>query len=264
MPVQADASEALYAPYQKLLSQYVIERTLPGNGLVSAFDYSGALEDDGTDRLLRSQRRALANFNPDNLKGRDASIAFWINAYNFFMIDQILTDRPEGRLVASVWDYGGRINPFVDSVFEREIFNVGGRALSLDGIQKNILLGKAYRAKGWKEPRVHFAVNCASTGCPPLRNQLYTESNLETLLADNTRRALNTRRHLDMSSGQLTVTELFKWYEEDFVEASGSVKAFILEWAAPELGDQIKNVSNYRFIDYDWTLNRPENFPELR
>ncbi|MFV8572166.1 DUF547 domain-containing protein [Marinobacter sp. SBS5] len=264
MPVRADVTEVLYAPFQKLLSQYVIEQALPGNGMVSAFDYAGALADDRTDRLLRSQRQALASFSPDGLKGREASVAFWINAYNFFMIDQILSDRPDGRLVSSVWDYGGRINPFVDSVFERETFNVGGRALSLDGIQKNILLGKDYQAKGWKDARVHFAVNCASTGCPPLRSQLYTESNLETLLTDNTRRALNTQRHLRMTSGQLTVTELFKWYEEDFVEASGSVKAFILKWATPELANQIKNAPSYRFIDYEWTLNRPENFPELR
>ena len=264
MPVQADSTEALYAPFQKLLSQYVIEQTLPGNGLVSAFDYSGALADDRTDDLLREQRQALARFDTARLNGRADSTAFWINAYNFFMIDKLLTDRPGGQLVSSVWDYGGRINPFVDSVFAREIFNVGGRDLSLDGIEKRILLGDAYQAKGWKDARVHFAVNCASTGCPPLRQQIYTATNLDALLADNTRRALNTSRHLSVKSGELFVTELFKWYEDDFVEAEGSIRAFILEWAEPPQAKIIKNARGLNFSDYEWQLNRPENFPELQ
>jgi hypothetical protein len=264
MPVQADSTEALYAPFQKLLSQYVIEQTLPGNGLVSAFDYSGALADDRTDDLLREQRQALAGFDTARLNGRADSIAFWINAYNFFMIDKLLTDRPGGQIVSSVWDYGGRINPFVDSVFEREIFNVGGRNLSLDGIEKRILLGDAYQTKGWKDARVHFAVNCASTGCPPLRQQIYTATNLDTLMAENTRRALNTSRHLSVNSGELFVTELFKWYEDDFVETEGSIRAFILEWAEPDLAKKITNARGLKFSGYEWQLNRPENFPELR
>ncbi|MBZ0335463.1 DUF547 domain-containing protein [Marinobacter sp. AL4B] len=264
MPVRADSSEALYAPFQTLLSQHVIERALPGNGLVTAFDYAGALADDRTDRLLLTQRQALVNFDPTNLKDRNESIAFWINAYNFFMIDKILSDRPNGQLVSSVWDYGGRINPFVDSVFEREIFNVGGRDLSLDGIEKRILLGDEYKAKGWKDARVHFAVNCASTGCPPLRNRVYTEHNLEALLAENTRRAFNTPRHLALESGELFVTELLNWYENDFIEAEGSLRAFILKWAEPERKTQIEQAQGLDFSVYEWQLNRPENFPELR
>ena len=264
MPVQAAVSETVYAPFQTLLNQHVIERTLPGNGLVSAFDYSGALADESTDDLLREQRQTLSGFDTTRLNGREESVAFWINAYNFFMIDKLLSDRPDGQLVTSVWDYGGRINPFVNSVFEREIFTVGGRDLSLDDIEKGILLGDDYKAKGWKDARVHFAVNCASTGCPPLRKQLYTAANLDTLLAENTRRALNTPRHLSVKSGALFVTELFKWYEDDFVEAEGSIRAFIHRWAEPDLAREISNAQGLKFSDYEWQLNRPENFPELQ
>ncbi|MDP4547961.1 MAG: DUF547 domain-containing protein [Marinobacter sp.] len=264
MPVQAAVSETVYAPFQALLNQYLIEQTLPGNGLVSAFDYSSAAGDARTDDLLRKQRQALAGFDPAQLKDREESVAFWINAYNFFMIDKLLSDRPAGQLVSSVWDYGGRINPFVDSVFEREMFNVGGRSLSLDGIEKGILLSDDYKAKGWKDARVHFAVNCASTGCPPLRKQVYTAPNLDSLLADNTRRALNTPRHLTVNSGELFVTELFNWYEDDFVEAEGSIRAFILKWAAPARAQTIRDARGLRFSDYEWLLNRPKNFPELQ
>ncbi len=105
-------------------------------------------------------------------------------------------------------------------------------------------------------------MNCASVGCPPLRNTIYTADNLQRLLAENTRRAFNTARHLRVKGDTLYVTELFKWYEEDFAEASGSSKAFI-ELAAPEVRNQVASTSSLEFIDYDWALNTPDNFPAL-
>lgn len=190
-------------------------------------------------------------------------MAFWINAYNFFMLDQILTEQPNGTLVSSVWDYGGKVNPFVDSVFEREKFVIDGRKYSLNQMEKEILLGKEYKAKGWKDARVHFAVNCASVGCPPLRDIIYTADNLEDLLTENTRRAFNTSRHLKIEGDTLYVTELFKWYERDFTEDSGARKAFIEKWADEAVANQMTGTSELEFIVYDWALNRPENFPEL-
>ena len=163
-----------------------------------------------------------------------------------------------------MWDYGGRVNPFVDSVFDREKFLIDGRAYSLNQMEKDILLGEAYANKGWKDARVHFAVNCASVGCPPLRDVVYTADNLEGLLAENTRRAFATERHLEIKGDTLHVTELFKWYEGDFVEASGSRKAFIEKWADSALADRIEGTSELTFIEYDWSLNKPANFPTFR
>ncbi|ERS86572.1 hypothetical protein Q667_16145 [Marinobacter sp. C1S70] len=259
----ADPNRSLFKGYQSLLASYVIEQRLPGGGLVSAFDYLAALNDNATPQLLARQRTLLQEFDPRTLDGREESVAFWINAYNFFMVFQILTERPGDELVSSVWDYGGRLNPFVDNVFERERFSVGGRDYSLDGIEKGILLGEEYADKGWKDARVHFAVNCASVGCPPLRAQLYTADNLEQLLEENTRLAFNTPRHLRVSGDTLYLTELFKWYEEDFRQAAGSAKAFISKWATVEIAALVKGSAAVDSISYDWALNRPENFPEL-
>lgn len=262
--VWADINPGLYKPYQSLLSNYLIEETLPGNGLVSAFDYQAALADTDLAQTLEQQRKALAEFDTGTLEAQKESVAFWVNAYNFFMLEQILTERPDGQLVSSVWDYGGRVNPFVDSVFERESFVIGGERFSLSQIEKGVLLGKDYQSWGWKDARVHFAVNCASVGCPPLRNTLYTADNLEGLLAENTRRALNTDRHLKIQGDTLYVTELFKWYEDDFNEASGSTKAFIEEWADSAVLEGVVGTSSIKFINYDWALNLRANFPELR
>lgn len=262
--VWADINPGLYKPYQSLLSNYLIEQTLLGNGLVSAFDYQAALTDTDLAQTLEQQRKALAEFDTGTLEAQKESVAFWVNAYNFFMLEQILTERPDGQLVSSVWDYGGRVNPFVDSVFERENFVIGGVRFSLSQIEKGVLLGKNYQSRGWKDARVHFTVNCASVGCPPLRDTLYTADNLERLLAENTRRALNTDRHLKMQGDTLYVTELFKWYEDDFNEASGSTKAFIEEWADSAVVEGVVGTSSIKFIDYDWALNLRANFPEFR
>ena len=98
---------------------------------------------------------------------------------------------------------------------------------------------------------------------PAVRTPIYTADNLERLLAENTRRAFNMARHLQVEGDILYVTELFKWYEEDFAEASGSSKAFIEAWAAPEVANQVAGTWSLEFIDYDWALNTPDNFPTL-
>lgn len=256
---QAEDHASIFQPFQTLLSQYLIERDQPGGGLISAFDYEAALADGQTDALLADQRERLAGFDPAQLAERQQAVAFWINAYNFFMVDQLLTERPDGELVSSVWDFGGRYSPFVDSVFDRQRFVIGGRHYSLNQIEKDILLGAGFQARGWKDARVHFAVNCASVGCPPLRATIYRADNLEALLTDNTRRAFNSPRHLRLASGELQLTALFKWYQSDFVEAEGSVPAFIRRWAAPQVVAQLDDNLRIQYIDYDWALNRPAN-----
>ncbi len=261
---QAGANSELYGPYQQILDRFLTEKVLPDDGLVSAFDYEAALNQQNLTERLSMQRKALKEFDLSRLQGEAESVAFWINAYNFFMLDQILTEKPDGELVSSVWDYGGRINPFVDSVFARKKFVVDGQQYSLDQIEKEILLGAKYSDKGWKDARVHFAVNCAAVGCPPLRKDIYTADNLETTLANNIRRAFNTDRHLRVEGSSLYVTELFKWYETDFVEASGSRRAFIQQWAEPSVAKQVAETTGLGFIDYDWSLNRPANFLSFR
>lgn len=264
LSASASTDNALFEPYQALLTDHLTEAETPDGGLVSAFDYEAALEEPETEKLLAAQRERLAGFDITSLEGKEESVAFWLNAYNFFMLDQILSEQPDGKLVSSVWDYGGRVNPFVDNVFEREKFVIGGEEYSLNRMEKGILLGDNYADKGWKDARVHFAVNCASVGCPPLREVVYTADNLEDLLAENTRRALNTDRHLKVEGDTLYVTELFKWYEEDFVEAAGSGKAFIEQWADTPVAERVAETSTMKFIDYDWALNKPANFPEFR
>jgi hypothetical protein len=239
-----------------------VER-LRNDGLVSAFDYQDALGQDDTMDLLDQQRMKLAGFDTIRIDSREKGNAFWLNAYNFFMIAHILQERPDGRRVESVWDYGGRYNPFRDNVFERELFEVGGRLYSLDQMQKEILLGEEYQQKGWAEARSHFAINCASVGCPPLRIEIYTPENIDRFLIENTRRAFNTHYHLHVEGNTLHLSSIFDWYKEDFEREEGSVSGFIRKYADDHVIEKMKQTRRIRHIDYDWSLNKPENFPEL-
>ncbi len=258
-----DAISAVYAPYAELLSDFLVEKDLPDDGLVSAFDYEAALADEATDQRLQRQHEMLAAFDTDTLNSREKAIAFWLNAYNFFMLAQILEERPGGSLITSVWDYGGRINPLRSNIFERELFDVGGQKYSLDGIEKGILLGDQYKQRDWFEARVHFAVNCASVGCPPLRQQIYTPDNVDHLMSENTRRAFNTPRQLRVEGNTLYLTRLFDWYEDHFTREAGSIREFIQAYADQTVIEDIQQADIIRHITYDWSLNKPANFDEF-
>ncbi|MFW5722702.1 MAG: DUF547 domain-containing protein, partial [Desulfohalobiaceae bacterium] len=160
LPAQEDSAAAggtvdpiseAFSPFAELLERHLIEQDLENNGLVSAFDYRAALQRDDTMELLNRQRERLAGFDLNLIDSREKGNAFWLNAYNFFMVAHLLQERPGGELVDSVWDYGGRYNPFQDNVFERELFEVDGDLYSLDHMEKGILLGDAYWDKGWAE-----------------------------------------------------------------------------------------------------------------
>lgn len=253
----ADGIDELYQPYAAMLADFVTEHELPDDGLVSACDYQTAMGHAETADRLATQRRQLAAFDSDSLTDRESAIAFWLNAYNFFMIAHILENPRRGELVSSVRDYGNLFNPY--RVFRRDLFDIGGRKYSLSEMEIDILLGEDFKAQGWKDARVHFAVNCASVGCPPLRNVPYTADNVEALLAENTRRALNTPLNLRIDGDVLYLTSLFDWYENDFVEMSGSVRQFIADHADPSVQQAATDTRTIRFIDYDWDLNSPEN-----
>ena len=262
MPVMAGADESvesLFQPWQQLLDAHLEEKDLDGGGLVSAFDYRAALEAPETGELLARQRDALAAFKPDEIDEKYEAIAFWLNAYNFFMVEYILENPVDGELIDSVWDYGGRYNPFRDSVFTREVFNIGGDEYSLDTMEKGMLLGDEFRDRGWKEARVHFAVNCASVGCPPLRDQVYTSDNTDELLTENTRRAFQTDRHLTFENDTLKLTSVIDWYKDDYREEADTLRDWVKRYTDETLHARIDNADRIRYLDYDWSLNSPEN-----
>jgi hypothetical protein len=228
-PTRATSLDAVLDRYDRLLESYVVDLDV---------DYEAWHESASDRRALHEVIDALAAVDPSRL-AHDAAVAYWINLYNAVTLDLVLDHWP----VESIRDIGGSPWP---GPFSRELVRVAGRDLSLDGIEKEILLPLA------DDARVHFALNCASRGCPPLRASAYRGALLDAQLDDATAAALHHPRWLRVEEDTIHATRILDWYHEDFVREAGSVRAFLARYrddlppgdAAPE------------YLDYDWSLNR--------
>ena len=182
----------------------------------------------------------LATCGIEALDARQARLAFWINAYNALTLKGVLDNYP----IKSVSEIGltGRW-----AFFKATPFAVGGRSYTLDEIEHGII-----RA-GFDEPRVHFALVCASAGCPALRSEAYHPDRLEKELEEAARRFIRdpAKVRLDAERKVLHLSSIFKWYEDDFIKAGGSVVAFVGRYleTSPPAGIRIE------YLDYSWALN---------
>lgn len=222
------------------------------SGTASEVDYAGLLADRAQ---LKKYLDSLALVRADEFAAWPAADrqAFLINAYNAATIDLVLKHYPG---LKSIKDLGGLFS----SPWKQVFVPLLGKRRSLDGLEHGLLRG----ARDYRDPRIHFAINCASIGCPALRPEAYVGSRLQVQLDDQTRRFLRdaSRNHYDAGSGALRVSRIFDWYGDDFVRLAGGVRAFLARYPG-ELGlDPVtsgrlvsgKLVLTYR--DYDWTLNR--------
>lgn len=214
--------------------------------VLEAFEVEGGLDyaglKDSTEDLAR-YLDGLASARPEE-HSRERQIAFWINAYNAVTAGEVVRRYPEIESVIQE-----------DGFFDEDDRTVAGEDLTLNQIeQKGLALG---------EPRVHFAVVCASTGCPKLRGEPYRGETLEQQLAEQTQMYLADTEHglrYDADAGVLYLSSIFDWYAEDF---GGDVMAWILPRLPEDLADRLRaDEPEIRFLDYDWSLNhrsRPEN-----
>ena len=202
-------------------------------GKASQFRYG-----DVDRRALQAYLQKLSGVSEGEFKqwSRDEQMAFLINAYNAFTVEKILTRYPDIR---SIWDFGKIFgNPFKD-----EFFTLLGRKTSLDGIEHGLL------RKNYREPRIHFAVNCASVGCPMLREEAYASARLDRQLEEQVFRFLSDRSRNRFRNGHLEVSKIFDWFKEDFAprEKYFARYAGLLGYTGGEVP--------ITFLDYDWSLN---------
>jgi hypothetical protein len=177
-------------------------------------------------------------------------LAFLINAYNAFTIEKVLTRYPD---LKSIRDFGS----FVGNPWKDKFFTLLGAPMSLDGIEHDIIR----KPGAYDEPRIHFAVNCASVGCPALRNEAYVADRLDVQLKDQTQRFLSdrSRNRYVVPSNTLEVSKIFDWYGSDFEK--GNLSAFFGGYAdaiadAPQARQTIREGgARIRFLAYDWALN---------
>jgi hypothetical protein len=182
-------------------------------------------------------------------------MAFLINAYNAFTVELILTRWPK---LESIKDLGS----FLQSPWKPKWVPLLGSKVSLDDIEHEML-----RKRGrYDDPRIHFAVNCASIGCPALREEAFDASRLEAQLDEQALRFMSdrTRNRYNTATGKLEVSKIFDWFGEDFRlghRGIGSLAAFTARYAdvladAPADRERVRSAQvEIGFLDYDWKLN---------
>lgn len=172
---------------------------------------------------------------------RNEQLAYWINAYNAYTVQLILDNYP----VKSIKDIKSG-QPFLSDTWTIEFINIEERTYNLNNIEHGII------RPDFKEPRIHFAVNCASISCPKLRNEAYTADKLEQQLTEQTEEFLRTAsKNKFYSADKIKVSKLFDWFKGDFKDAAPTVIDFINKYAPI----QVNKNATVEFMDYDWNLN---------
>ncbi len=235
-----------HAQWDALLRQHV--QWLPG-GHATQVDYRGLKADRAA---LNTYLAALSAVGANEYRGwtRPQQLAFLINAYNAFTVELILTAYPD---LKSIRDLGS----FLRSPWKKRFFTLLGERRHLDDVEHGMI-----RAPGaFDEPRIHMAVNCASIGCPALRDEAFVAARLEAQLEDGVLRFLSDRSRNRATEQALEVSRIFDWYGEDFASRAGSVARWLAGYAeqladTPALRRRVAGADlPMRFLDYDWALN---------
>ena len=223
-----------HSKFDQALKKYVDDK-----GLV---DYNSIAKDSGFSEYVQSLQTArVEEFSPDG------QLAFWINGYNAVTIDKVIKKKPKKSVretfIPGVWT--------ATKFFTSREHIVAGKRLSQDDIEHEIL------RKQFKDPRIHFAIICASMGCPPLPRIAYTEENVQTRLEEETRKYLNSPRgtRIDRAENTLHVSKLFDWFATDFIQKSGSTLAFMQPYLHEEVRIFLERDPMISYLEYNWALN---------
>ena len=243
------AQEALHQPWQALLTQHV---SPINDGHSSQVNYAGMKTDHAK---LTAYLTALGKIDKQTFEQWPApqQLSFLINAYNAWTVELILSTYPD---IKSIKDLGS----FFSSPWSKKFIPLLGETRSLDNIEHELIRGD----NKYGDPRIHFAVNCASIGCPALREEAYTAEKLEQQLEQQTVRFLSDKTRNRFNKAEMELSSIFKWYQEDFslgFRASDSLSAFILLYAeslglTPEQQALLKaKKMDVDYLPYDWQLN---------
>jgi hypothetical protein len=231
--LSANGDVNLHAEWDFILKKYVLEGKV---------DYNKIIGTPADLKRLNDYLTTLGNAEV-SLLTRDERLAFWINAYNAFTVKLILNHYP----LKSIKD--------IKDPWKQKLWYTANVKLSLDDIE-HIKLRKEFR-----EPRIHFAIVCASIGCPALYPEAFEKNNIEQLLNRVARHFFAERRNFYLkTSGKITtiyLNRIFKWFKSDFGKDNKQIVEFIFPYLKKQDRDIIKVSDAFKinYLDYDWTLN---------
>jgi Protein of unknown function, DUF547 len=222
-----------HSAWDAMLQEYVSE----GPTGINLVDYS-RFKNEATDELAgylgAMQEVSIENF------GRDEQFAFWVNLYNAATVDAILKNLP----LASIRDIG----LLGSGPWKDDAATVAGRTLSLDNIEHDILRPE------WQDVRIHYAVNCASIGCPNLATRAYTGEKLEDMLEEAAKAYVNHPRGFGGTPDALIASNIYEWYQADW-GTEQDVLAHAREYAEGPTAALLEEVQAIDSYAYDWSLN---------
>jgi len=226
-PLLAQAHD--FSSWNGLLKDYIHAGHKHGVAL-KLLDYQGLKHDARWQQTLQSLKQA----DLSTLSNRKEKLAFWINAYNILAVKTVV----EHEAIKSIKDVGSWYAP----VWKKDAGMVADNMKTLNGIENDVL-----RPMG--EPRIHFAIVCASVSCPDLRHEAYQANKLDAQLNEQAASFLsNPSKGAHWNHGELEVSSIFKWFGDDF-EHVGGVLSFI------QAHSDIRAKEIDAYLDYDWSLN---------
>lgn len=234
----ANPAEIDFAGWDALLRRVVV----PGADGVNRVDYAA---------LAGAQRAALDSVVADlaavpvDSYAPAEQFAYWINLYNAVTLQVVAAHWP----VASIRDIDISPGWFADGPWDAELVTVAGEALTLNDIEHRIL------RPIWRDPRIHYAVNCASVGCPDLAASAWRGNGIDARLEAAARRYVNHPRGLSVEDGRVTVSKIYDWFLEDFGGSEASLIEHLAGYAEPGLAARLRAAGRIDATAYDWSLN---------
>jgi hypothetical protein len=229
------ASEAsFHSEWSALLGKYV---SASEDG-VNRFDYGALKANEADNAALNAYVDSFAALDITALPENEQYVA-WINLYNAGTIQYIISKYPTKTIKTSLF-----------GPWKKIFVTANGAEISLNDIEHEVL------RKQWSEPRTHYAVNCASYGCPNLKASAWETATLEEDLSQAARAYINHPRGVSIRrDGRLEVSTIYKWFKEDFGTSEANVIAHFLEYAEADLAAQINARPDIKSYEYDWSLN---------
>lgn len=227
-----------HGAWDMLLKAYV----KPDASGLNRFDYQHVSSADRD--ALRRYIDGLGKVSVSKLN-RPEQFAYWINLYNALTIDVVLTHLP----VKSIREIDISPGLFASGPWDKKLLAVEGIDVSLNDIEHRIL------RPIWRDPRVHYGVNCASVGCPNLLTEAYTGAAIDKMLDAAARAYVNTARGAKIDESGLTVSSIYVWFKDDFGGTDQGVIDHLTRYAKPDLRAALEGRSSIDAHAYDWALN---------
>ncbi len=194
--------------------------------------------------MLKDYINGLSEVQVSKLK-RKEQMSYWINLYNALTVEVIMLHYP----VKSIREIDISPGWFSDGPWDKKLIRIEGVEVTLNDIEHRIL------RPIWKDPRIHYAVNCASLGCPNLQMEAFTSHNTEELLNKAAREYINHPRGVRFQDTRLIVSSIYRWFESDFGDTDKEIIAHFRRYASPELAKKLDGVKKISGHEYDWLLN---------